>query len=87
MPSSTKLFRLLAEAKRLAKHYYHLTGRPLGVRIELREVEEADEAGTDAAARARPGNEESVIERIKDAFDAEDLSEEPAPEDVPERSA
>ena len=73
--------------ERLVQALKLVAGRPLGVRIELRELEEAEEAGADAAARARPANEESVIERIKDAFDAEDLSEEPAPEDVPERSA
>jgi DNA polymerase III subunit gamma/tau len=69
----------LVEALRL------VAGRTLGVRIELREVE-GEEPAANPAALARPANEESAIERIKDAFDAEDLPE-PAPEDVPERSA
>ena len=89
-PSASFSKRKIEDApngERLVQALKLVAGRPLGVRIELRELEEAEEAGADAAARARPANEESVIERIKDAFDAEDLSEEPAPEDVPERSA
>jgi len=37
MPAS--LIRLLAEAKRLARHYYQLTGRPLGITGEIAECE------------------------------------------------
>jgi DNA polymerase III subunit gamma/tau len=69
----------LVEALRL------VAGRSIGVRIELREIE-GDETAANPAAPAQPANEERAIERIKHAFDAEDLPE-PSPEDVPERSA
>jgi DNA polymerase III subunit gamma/tau len=61
--------------ERLVQALKLVAGRPLAVRIELRDLEADEDAP-----------EDDMIERIKDAFDAEDLSEEPAP-DVPERSA
>ncbi len=70
MPSSTKLFRLLAEAKRLAKHYYHLTGRPLGVTGEVAEYEAirllhlrpvpVRHPGYDAEGKVRNGRREQL---------------------------
>src|SRR5262245_34061534 len=39
MESDERLLELLAEAKRLAKEYYDLTGRPLGVTGEVAEYE------------------------------------------------
>ena len=65
-----------ANSERLVQALKLVAGRPLGVRIELRDLEADEDAG-----------EEDMIERIKNTFDAEDLSEDPAPEDVPERSA
>jgi hypothetical protein len=65
-----------ANGERLVQALKLVAGRPLGVRIELRDLEADEDAG-----------EEDMIERIKSTFDAEDLSEDPAPEDVPERSA
>jgi DNA polymerase III subunit tau-like protein len=69
-----------ANGERLVQALKLVAGRPLGVRIELRDLEADEDAGEDAG-------EEDMIERIKNTFDAEDLSEDPAPEDVPERSA
>src|SRR5450830_564362 len=39
MTPSTELDRLLKEVKRLARQYYALTGRPLGVTGEVAELE------------------------------------------------
>jgi hypothetical protein len=71
--------------ERLVQALKLVAGRPLAVRIELRELEGDEDAA--AGLAADPATEDHVIESIKNTFDAEDLSEEPAPEDVPERSA
>jgi hypothetical protein len=39
LPTSQRLIALLAEAKRLAKEYHGLTGRPLGITGEVAEYE------------------------------------------------
>jgi DNA polymerase III subunit gamma/tau len=70
--------------ERLAEALKLVAGRPIAVRIELRDPSE-DEV---KAARMDSGlSEDQAIERIKDAFDAEDLTEpdpDPAPEETPE---
>jgi DNA polymerase-3 subunit gamma/tau len=80
-----------------------VAGRALSVRIELSDLEPGGDAGSAGGlvGLGRPedaASEDEMIERIKDVFDAEDLtspaavpdpdeSPDPAPEDVPERSA
>jgi hypothetical protein len=80
-----------------------VAGRALSVRIELSDLEPGGDAGSAGGlvGLGRPEDapsEDEMIERIKDVFDAEDLtspaavpdpdeSPDPAPEDVPERSA
>ena len=76
-------------AERLAEALKLVAGRPVSVRVELRERPEDEEV---KAARIDSGySEDQAIERIKSTFDAEDLSEpdpepdpEPAPEEAPE---
>jgi DNA polymerase III subunit gamma/tau len=72
-------------AERLAEALKLVAGRPVSVRIELRERDEDEEV---KAARIDSGlSEDQAIERVKDTFDAEDLSDpepEPAPEEAPE---
>jgi DNA polymerase-3 subunit gamma/tau len=66
-------------AERLGEALRLVAGRPVSVRIELRDLAEDEEV---KAARLESGvSEDDAIERIKDTFDAEDLSEpEPEPE-------
>src|SRR5689334_5294456 len=70
-----------ANADRLAEALRLVAGRPVSVRVELRERDDEDDV---KASRIEPGvSEDQAIERIKDTFDAEDLSEtetEPEPE-------
>jgi DNA polymerase-3 subunit gamma/tau len=74
--------------ERLAEALKLVAGRPIAVRIELRDRPDEDVT----AARLDSGfSEDQAIERIKDTFDAEDLSEpepepdpDPAPEEAPE---
>jgi hypothetical protein len=72
-------------AERLAEALKLVAGRPVTVRVELRDRDEDEEV---KAARIDSGiSEDQAIERIKDTFDAEDLSEpepEPDPEEAPE---
>jgi DNA polymerase-3 subunit gamma/tau len=72
-------------AERLGEALKLVAGRPVSVRVELRERDENEEV---KAARLESGlSEDQAIERIKDTFDAEDLSDpepEPAPEEAPE---
>ena len=69
-----------ANADRLAEALRLVAGRAVSVRVELRERDEEEVK----AARIESGlSEDQAIERIKDTFDAEDLSEsesEPEPE-------
>jgi hypothetical protein len=70
MRKSKKLIRLLAEAKRLAKRYYDLTKRPLGVTGEVAEYEAirlmhlrpaaVREPGYDAEGKVRNGRREQL---------------------------
>jgi hypothetical protein len=74
-------------AERLAEALKLVAGRPVAVRIELRDRDEDDEVKDEEvkAARIDPDTEDQAIERIKSTFDAEDLSEpEPEPEEAPE---
>jgi hypothetical protein len=67
---ATALTRVLADAKRLAKRYYALTGRPLGVTGEVAEYEAirllklkpaaVRQPGYDALGRARNGRRERL---------------------------
>jgi DNA polymerase-3 subunit gamma/tau len=60
-------------ADRLADALKLIAGRPVSVRVELRDRPEDEEV---RAARLESGpTEDQAIERIKDTFDAEDLSE------------
>jgi DNA polymerase-3 subunit gamma/tau len=70
-------------AERLAEALKLVAGRPVTVRIELRDRDEDEEV---KAARIDPAHsDDQAIERIKSTFDAEDLSEpEPEPEPAPE---
>ena len=70
-------------ADRLAEALKLVAGRPVSVRIELREVSDDEEL---KAAKLDSGySEDQAIERIKSTFDAEDLSEpEPGPAPDPE---
>jgi len=71
-----------ANADRLAEALRLVAGRPVSVRVELR-----DRAGDDdvKAARIDSGlSEDQAIERIKDTFDAEDLSDPDESEPEPE---
>jgi DNA polymerase-3 subunit gamma/tau len=72
-------------AERLAEALKLVAGRPVAVRIELREGTEDEEV---KAARLDSGySEDETIERIKSTFDAEDLSEpKPEPESEPEEA-
>jgi DNA polymerase-3 subunit gamma/tau len=64
-------------SERLAEALRLVAGRPVAVRIELRDRDDEEEV---KAARIDPGlSEDQVVDRIKDTFDAEDLSE-PEPE-------
>ena len=70
MRNSKKLIRLLADAKRLAKRYYDLTKRPLGVTGEVAEYEAimllhlrpaaVREPGYDAEGSVRNGRREQL---------------------------
>lgn len=53
--TSHKVLSLLGEAKRLAKEYYTLTGRPLGVTSEIAEYEAARLLGLELADVRQPG--------------------------------
>jgi DNA polymerase III subunit gamma/tau len=72
--------------ERLAEALKLVAGRPIAVRIELRDRPEEEVT----AARLESGfSEDQAVERMKDTFDAEDLSEpesdpKPAPEEAPE---
>ena len=71
-----------ANADRLADALRLVAGRPVSVRVELR-----DRAGDDDVKAARIGSglsEDQAIERIKDTFDAEDLSDPDESEPEPE---
>jgi hypothetical protein len=48
-PETTELHALLADTKRIACRFYHLTGRPLGVTGEVAEYEAARLLGLDLA--------------------------------------
>ena len=71
MTKSTKLLELLSEAKRIAKEYRQLTGRPLGITGEIAEYEAGRllglelapvrTAGYDAIRRTRAGDERLQI--------------------------
>lgn len=54
-PSARRLFDLLAEAKQLAREYYELTGKPLGVTGEIAEYEAARLLSLDLAPARMPG--------------------------------
>jgi hypothetical protein len=68
MASSKRLLKLLGEAKLLAREYYQLTGRPLGVTAEIAEYEAARllgvklspvrQAGYDAVRAAPQGGDQ-----------------------------
>jgi hypothetical protein len=83
--------------ERLVQALRLVAGRPLSVRIELSDLEPAGDAGSSGGLTGlgRSGDvpsEDEMIDRIKDAFDAEDLpagpgGQGPAPDDVPERTA
>jgi DNA polymerase-3 subunit gamma/tau len=66
-------------AERLGEALKLVAGRPVLVRIELRDLPDEDEV---KASRLESGqSDDQAVERIKDTFDAEDLSEpEPEPE-------
>jgi DNA polymerase III subunit gamma/tau len=66
-------------AERLGEALKLVAGRPVSVRIELRDLPEEEEV---KASRLESGlSDDQAVERIKDTFDAEDLSEpEPEPE-------
>jgi DNA polymerase III subunit gamma/tau len=66
-------------AERLGEALKLVAGRPVLVRIELRDLPDEDEV---KASRLESGqSDDQAVERIKDTFDAEDLSEpEPDPE-------
>ena len=49
-----RLKQLLAQAKDLAVHYYHLTGKPLGVTGEVAEFEAAQKLGLRRSAALLP---------------------------------
>jgi DNA polymerase-3 subunit gamma/tau len=72
-------------AERLADALKLVAGHPVSVRIELRDRPDDEEV---KASKVETGlSEDQAIERMKDAFDAEDLSEpgpEPDPEEAPE---
>lgn len=69
MASSRRVFELLREVKLLAREYYELTGKPLGVTGEIAEYEAARilnvklsparQSGYDAVRKAR-GNDEKL---------------------------
>jgi DNA polymerase-3 subunit gamma/tau len=70
-----------ANGERLAEALKLVAGRPIRVRVELRETGDDEEM---KASRMESGlSEGQAIERIKDEFDAEDLTE-PDPEEAPE---
>ena len=52
---ATRLFELLGEAKLLAKEYYELTGRPLGITGEVAEYEAARLLGVELSAVRQTG--------------------------------
>jgi hypothetical protein len=54
-PSTSSLHSLLASAKRLAKQYYSITGRPLGITGEVAEYEAARLLGLTIATVRQPG--------------------------------
>jgi DNA polymerase-3 subunit gamma/tau len=66
-------------AERLGEALKLVAGRPVSVRIELRDLPDEEEV---KASRVESGlSDDQAVERIKDTFDAEDLSEpEPEPE-------
>jgi DNA polymerase-3 subunit gamma/tau len=72
-----------ANSDRLAEALRLVAGRPVSVRVELRERDDDEEV---KASRIDSGlSEDQAIERIKDTFDAEDMSEtEPKTEPEPE---
>jgi hypothetical protein len=51
----TELAKLIAQAKRLGREYYELTGRPLGVTSEIGEYEAARLLGLTLAQVRQPG--------------------------------
>jgi hypothetical protein len=51
--SADRIFAILSDAKALAREYYHLTGKPLGVTGEVTEFEAARILGVELTA-ARP---------------------------------
>jgi DNA polymerase III gamma/tau subunit len=66
--------------ERLAEALKLVAGRPVTVRVELRDRPDDEEV---KASRVAGLSEDEAIDRIKDTFDAEDLSE-PKPEETPE---
>lgn len=54
MPASNRLLDVLREVKVLAREYYELTGRPLGVTAEIAEYEAARLSGSRSPPRGRP---------------------------------
>ncbi len=42
---SGRVRQIIAEAKRLSREYYQLTGKPLGITGEIAELEAADKLG------------------------------------------
>ena len=56
------VMRILAEAKRLARDYFTLTGKPLGVTGEIAEYEAARILGVELAPARQPGHD--AIERV-----------------------
>jgi len=69
-----------ANAERLAEALKLVAGRPVTVRVELRDRPADDEVH---AARV---DEDEVVGRFKDAFDAEEEAPEPDPEPAPEEA-
>lgn len=74
MSESQRILSLLAEAKRIAKQYYELTGRPLGVTGEIGEYEavrllglrlaDVRQAGYDAVAEGLPRERFQIKTRV-----------------------
>jgi hypothetical protein len=60
-------------------------GRPITVRIERRDLP-ADDEGHDTTVKAARVDEDAMIGRLKDVFDAEEEVPEPDPEPAPEEA-
>jgi DNA polymerase III subunit gamma/tau len=72
-------------AARLGEALKLIAGRPITVRIELRDLP-ADDEGHDTTVKAARVDEDAMIGRLKDVFDAEEEVPEPDPEPAPEEA-